>query len=118
MKTDRELLMDVFLEEGVPLKLRKRIAKHLGTTASVTSVSPVTSFTTQAPIQKSLSMPIQAPSTQKLMEAQEASIAAAAGSGLLPAPVILPPKPIVPVAARIVGGSVNNGDGTSGKRKW
>ena len=115
MKTDRELLMEVFLEESVPLKLRKKIAKHLGGSPVVQVAAPAPFSLT--PIVRPAALQ-QAPSTQKLLEAQEASIAAAAGSGLLPPPVILPPKIAVPVAARIVGGQVNNGDGTSGKRKW
>lgn len=45
----------------------------------------------------------QAPSTQRLMEAQLQTAA----------PAIIPPA-----AQRIVGGEINNGDGTKGKRKW
>jgi hypothetical protein len=44
----------------------------------------------------------QAPSTQRLLEQQGIAQPAA--------------PPIAP--ARIVGGEINNGDGTKGKRKW
>lgn len=102
MKTDRQFLMELFLEEGIPIKIRKRMAKHMGAEQK-----------TNTPI-KAVMGPIQSPSTQRLLDAQEQSIAHATASGILPVPVI----PQIPVAKRIVGGSVNNGDGTTGKRKW
>jgi anti-sigma factor RsiW len=116
MKTDRELLMEVFLDEGVPLKLKKRIAKHLGSMVS----APLSSTVPAAiiPVRSLNGSLLQSPSTQKLLEAQEAAVNAASAAGILPPAILAPQKPIVPVAARIVGGQVNNGDGTTGKRKW
>ena len=120
IKTDRQLLMEVFLEEGVPVKLRKKIAKHLGSAGDKSGLVVFSGPPNPAlpiPSKPALVPSVMLPSTQRLLEAQEASIAAATGAGILPSPIIQPP-PQITAAKRIIGGQVNNGDGTSGKRKW
>lgn len=88
-----EILLDCTTIEQAHKKTRKYI-KDLERAGTPTKAPPV-----NLPVHMQ-----QAPSTQRLLEQQTV------------APMAAPPPPITP--ARIVGGEVNNGDGTKGKRKW
>lgn len=112
MKTDREILMEVFLEEGIPLKLRKRIARHLGSSSGSTIAPQANGSLITRPL-----LHAQAPSTQRLLDAQEAAIAQATASGTILLPLAMAPKPLS-AAKRIVGGEVATGNGTRGPKKW
>lgn len=58
------------------------------------------------PTGQAIGGPMQAPSTQRLLEAQATTIG------------MVPMTPAISAAQRIVGGEVNTGNGTRGPKKW
>lgn len=61
-------------------------------------------------------VPVQAASTQALLDAQNAQVDAVAAQ--LPPSMVLPSGNPVPTARRIIGGEVATGNGTKGPRKF
>ena len=105
MQTPISFILDLILDHDLPEKAQKACRKYVREYEKGSEPIHRNGYSRQ--VLNTSNAAQQAPSTQRLLD-QHASI---------PASAIIP-TPVVPVAARIVGGEVNTGGGTKGPRKF
>jgi hypothetical protein len=116
--------MELFLEEGIPVKLKKRMAKHMGQEPHYVPPQPQKSI----PMAK-IAGPAQAPSTQRLLDQMAAETGSAPPSeAVTPTDAVaVTPAAVAALNARraVISASVANGaftgkpnDGRTSPKKW
>ncbi len=96
IQTPISFALDILLNCDTIEKAHKKCRKYIKILEAMGNNTPIRM---QAPTPAFVQSPAQAPSTQRLLDAHA-------------------PTPAIPPAARIVGGEVNTGGGTTGPRKW
>lgn len=117
MQTPISFILDLILDYELPADAQKRCRKYVRELEA--NLSPKTAATNIQPkLAASPLHALQSPSTQRLLEqhGQITTVPNGSHAGGNYAGIIQ--SPILPPAARIVGGEVNTGAGTKGPRKW